>query len=571
MKLLISIAANVYNHQDIHDYIKTLHTGQANIDRWLDKTLRVYLLNESKYHVTVSKPPKNAPEWALKAKDLVQFKPSSSLTQDLEHATMWLATFPETKTLNVSVAEAIKQGELHIERENKKASDKEGVIETLHTFKDGWTIVSLKDEQALKREGKIMQHCVGKYHKNVGNGKKQIWSLRDPNNQPHCTMEYLIKEKVIAQIKGKQNKGVVQKYQQYVIQWLNLVIKQNLIKTLYEGDMENINIKVKNGVWYNMLQLPEGFECDTLTYNDTVDPIIFPNRLKVQKLSFNGAQTDIVIPEDISTDLIRIENCSGAIHLPPKLTTSVLEIYNSTGSVYLPNQLTVQSSFKCINTKAPLVIEKYPERIMQAPNQTLSLTTSDSKLVDIVTREGSGVSFRRLKLTGDSINSDTPLKATESIELTFRESYPTPLKCDAPIIEIISESKTPDAINLTLYLKANVAKVFSRESAALGKGPLIFKGVIDARKVHCVGLSGPTLPQLKNVKALYLDYCTQLKELPNFKLSALCIENCKQLAKLPEGLEVTDVISVGKLSVPSTVTAESVTVGDFLSYWVGYK
>jgi hypothetical protein len=55
----------------------------------------------------------------------------------------------------------------------------------IHDFKDGFKIVQLIGENAYKREGFLMRHCCLAY---FGKGKK-VYSLRDKNNEPHCTME----------------------------------------------------------------------------------------------------------------------------------------------------------------------------------------------------------------------------------------------------------------------------------------------------------------------------------------------------------------------------------------------
>ena len=52
-------------------------------------------------------------------------------------------------------------------------------------FKDGFKFVLLKSESAYAREGKIMSHCAASY---FGRNSK-IYSLRDENNNPHCTIE----------------------------------------------------------------------------------------------------------------------------------------------------------------------------------------------------------------------------------------------------------------------------------------------------------------------------------------------------------------------------------------------
>lgn len=138
---------------------------------------------------------------------------------NIEHALPYLETVRDPS--RVSVEDAIRGGNELIALENKKASDveDENGIEDLYKFPDGYRWVNVVSKQSLEREGKLMQHCVGSDKQNYINGVKnktlQIWSLRDEFNKPHCTIEYLPKEKIIKQIKGKNNEGVVKKYIPY--------------------------------------------------------------------------------------------------------------------------------------------------------------------------------------------------------------------------------------------------------------------------------------------------------------------------------------------------------------------
>lgn len=71
----------------------------------------------------------------------------------------------------------IKKGE-HIK---EVSTDTEVILD----FKDGFKIVKLIGKNAYEREGYLMRHCCGGY---FGKGKT-VLSLRDANNNPHCTIE----------------------------------------------------------------------------------------------------------------------------------------------------------------------------------------------------------------------------------------------------------------------------------------------------------------------------------------------------------------------------------------------
>jgi len=53
----------------------------------------------------------------------------------------------------------------------------------------GWTIQEVRSENDLAAEGNKAGHCVGGYCQDVDSGRVRIFSLRDPKNEPHVTME----------------------------------------------------------------------------------------------------------------------------------------------------------------------------------------------------------------------------------------------------------------------------------------------------------------------------------------------------------------------------------------------
>ena len=55
--------------------------------------------------------------------------------------------------------------------------------------REGWRWVEVESAGALDREGALMKHCVGSYAKDVAEGTKSIYSLRDAENKPWLTLE----------------------------------------------------------------------------------------------------------------------------------------------------------------------------------------------------------------------------------------------------------------------------------------------------------------------------------------------------------------------------------------------
>lgn len=95
---------------------------------------------------------------------------------------------------------------------------------------DGFTMVQLSPEDC-QVEGDLMGHCVGDYADDVANGNTEIYSLRDPKNRPHVTIEVVPKmvwgknhkelQYTVEQIQGKENKEPVAKYHRYIDEWLH--------------------------------------------------------------------------------------------------------------------------------------------------------------------------------------------------------------------------------------------------------------------------------------------------------------------------------------------------------------
>ena len=87
----------------------------------------------------------------------------------------------------------------------------------LRSKSTGFRLVKLVGENAFKREGFLMKHCVASY---AGKTDTEVYSLRDANNSPHCTIEVQQKNGEIAQIKGKGNGSIHPRYIRYVLKIL---------------------------------------------------------------------------------------------------------------------------------------------------------------------------------------------------------------------------------------------------------------------------------------------------------------------------------------------------------------
>lgn len=105
--------------------------------------------------------------------------------------------------------------------------EKDWAIEIIKEWDNWFKIVKLLTEEAFIREWKLMSHCLGGYETEW----KDIYSLRDERNYPHCTIEKW------NQIKWKWNNSIIPKYISYVVEFLE------------EIWMEMRNSEMKN-IWY---------------------------------------------------------------------------------------------------------------------------------------------------------------------------------------------------------------------------------------------------------------------------------------------------------------------------------
>ena len=139
--------------------------------------------------------------------------------------------------LKMSYIDARRKSQEWVAQMNKKS---QGIIETKQDIKlilqsksSGLRWVQLIGEAAFKREGLLMSHCVGSYYGKTGT---KIYSLRDSNNNPHCTVEIIGDDNnQVQQIKGKGNGSIHPKYIKAVLAFLkkfNVPVRDSELENL---------------------------------------------------------------------------------------------------------------------------------------------------------------------------------------------------------------------------------------------------------------------------------------------------------------------------------------------------
>lgn len=91
----------------------------------------------------------------------------------------------------------------------------------VHKFDDGYFMVNVDNPNDLTVEGNRMRHCVGTYCDDVEQKLSRIYSLRDPQNQPHATIEMDGTGNKVKQIKGHGDGVPEYEHKGMVKEWLN--------------------------------------------------------------------------------------------------------------------------------------------------------------------------------------------------------------------------------------------------------------------------------------------------------------------------------------------------------------
>jgi len=149
--------------------------------------------------------------------------PKSNLTDKLirefRSVCIWAK---ETKTdLNkLSLEEALEQSKGYVPNAARKGKEDSDANPVVYTFADGHKVVQLKTDEALKREGDVMKHCVGTYCDAVKTGDSVIYSLRTPANKPLVTMELNPKTNEFEQTFGVENSDPTPEDAKYLIEFI---------------------------------------------------------------------------------------------------------------------------------------------------------------------------------------------------------------------------------------------------------------------------------------------------------------------------------------------------------------
>ena len=172
----------------------------------------------------------------------------------------------------ITIKEKADKWSKKLQKLSSKDKEKEGKdYEVVKKWK-GFKMVKLISKSAYNREGKLMNHCVSSYY-----GKDdEIYSLRDKNNKPHCTIS-----KSSQQIKGKGNGSIHPKYIKYVVEFLEYLkidVRDSEMKNLGYVNIEKIDDK-------NVVFPGEYLFRRRYFFKNNLDKIVDKNGDRVQTMS----------------------------------------------------------------------------------------------------------------------------------------------------------------------------------------------------------------------------------------------------------------------------------------------
>ena len=180
--------------------------------------------------------------------------------------------YANKNSINFSHFQCVIKAEEWVRELNKKSNVSVGRIKEVMNF-GNLKIVRLLDQDSRSWEGSLMKHCVASY-----TDQDELYSLRDAENIPHCTIE--VKEKKIRQIKGKANGAVKPEYIAPVLKFLN----EKKIK-VSSNEMKNIGYqKLKTTSFFkNNFKNPEFIKLLGETY-------MYMNNKLILKRSFKNKE-----------------------------------------------------------------------------------------------------------------------------------------------------------------------------------------------------------------------------------------------------------------------------------------
>lgn len=311
----MSFPANFIDPLEIPRFLDDVVRDSQNaeeLSRLLKVTLGRALSKEKQWVVPVDEMPEDAPEW-LREKwgraAFCRFLPDQELRAKVEHVRDWLLSCSmrnapwlrnvdergrPRKLLKIgSLEQAIKEADKDLHRQRQQNKDNvdidaafedeiaPGGIAVVKVFDDGYRMVRILNKVSAMRESYMMRHCIGdgaydSYLKeDPSKSAMEFYSLRDPKNQPHVTMQVCREKRLLRQFSGKKNAWPASKYLPYVT---DFVCENRVCCDRYA---QGLGFVIHEGKKYTLDSLPDNYTFNGNLDISHMDGFICPKNLTV--------------------------------------------------------------------------------------------------------------------------------------------------------------------------------------------------------------------------------------------------------------------------------------------------
>lgn len=176
----------------------------------------------------------------------------------------------------------------------------------------GWRWVRVLTPEGMDYEGEAMGHCAGR----GGYDDQVVYSLRDPDNLPHCTIHWQPETRTIGEIQGRANQSVSPRYVD-VVEAFVLGLEPEVIHCA--GNISRVAI---GGRLLRLEDLVEGqFIRGDLDLTGFHEVLNLPIGLHIERdLIVRGITGRIVFPDSLRVgETFELEKCSGSISFGAEL------------------------------------------------------------------------------------------------------------------------------------------------------------------------------------------------------------------------------------------------------------
>lgn len=325
---------------------------------------------------------------------------------------------------------------------------------------DGYSVVKLLTPEALDRESKQMQHCIGhgSYDQRLFTARTMFLSLRDRSNNAHATAH--IDGNKIVELQGKQNRPPLPKYLKLILSCLSMDMDD--LSRYYRSIGEIVDAY---GKWHPINALPKGFK-----YNGTLNLTAFFSE-------------DINLPENshIVGSLQRYANAMQGGHLTIGEGTRIEGDLDIHGLLVLPENMEITGRIHLYESN----LKRIPDGVkfgdsLNAFSSDLESLPDNKKYYDELFIDGSKVTnlpedldVGYLRVDTATTNYPKRLRARDGLRIWFNKGCPSLAEWDiSNSLNLVSSNieALPENMSLAHFtMKHSTVEQFPELIEVMGK------------------------------------------------------------------------------------------------------